>query len=595
MRIAATRQGRVSAILGILVLVGPACSEGGGIGGGGPAWLADEARPVALTLALEGDNGSTKRIGPAGGTISATAADGTVYRLRIPADALIAPEDITMVPVASVEGLPEGGRAVAAVQLEPDGLQLFQPATLTIRPAAEVPADERVGLGWFGLGQDAHSLATEGDDRVELSLLHFSGYGIGAYPASHPGRLALQRAASHQARLSSRVGALIEKERARGEESGGFSEAGLAELAVIFSEYFDFVLEDILRTAESDDAMAVCAIELYFSWLRQVQLLGLVSEDMSAVDPELEKRRVSGEKSFEAILENFYAKRRERLLRRCYEEHDLDIAAGLIAVERMQQMLGTDQPVESSVWWKDLFASCLQFELTFESRFNVDWPGGRSRHAVRADLPFSLDATPHGSAPLVYTDFVMSGKPWNVLLGGGAIQRALVDGTVSGVNTSSGTLTVFGLTWERNPIKKPGVDCKGGDTEVDAGEVGDMTLTFSPGVPSETVHYVNTSVIAQQFGSAAEREFNATHYDWLDSWTRYHAAEEVEVPGIAPAGLQDVDDQGNETWSGGAYQIRLLPVGPGEWRAIYESSVGGQSHEITAITVKHTPRQSPPS
>jgi hypothetical protein len=71
-------------------------------------------------------------IGPAGGQISAKGADGTVYSLDIPKNALAGVTKITMTPLSKVSGMPFDGKQAYAVQLEPEGLYLYYDAILTI-------------------------------------------------------------------------------------------------------------------------------------------------------------------------------------------------------------------------------------------------------------------------------------------------------------------------------------------------------------------------------------------------------------------------------------------------------------------------------
>ena len=93
-----------------------------------------EANPVNLTVTLDGSRAATADIPVTGGTLSVTDAKGNKFTLTIPDKALASPETIRMTPVASAGGIPLSGNLVGAVQLEPEGLVLFQLATLTMEP-----------------------------------------------------------------------------------------------------------------------------------------------------------------------------------------------------------------------------------------------------------------------------------------------------------------------------------------------------------------------------------------------------------------------------------------------------------------------------
>ena len=71
-------------------------------------------------------------IGREGGTITATATDGSTYSLAIPPGAVSKPTQVALYPVSSLAGLPQGAQLAAAVQFAPDGFELLASATLTI-------------------------------------------------------------------------------------------------------------------------------------------------------------------------------------------------------------------------------------------------------------------------------------------------------------------------------------------------------------------------------------------------------------------------------------------------------------------------------
>src|SRR5262249_45706778 len=108
--------------------------------------VLDSARQVSAAMSEEG------------GTLSATAINGTVFTLTIPQDALAAEEEITMTPIVSIPDLPfSGGLASGgAVQLGPEGLLLTQPATLEIKSSAALSVQEQTPFSWYKSGDDFH-------------------------------------------------------------------------------------------------------------------------------------------------------------------------------------------------------------------------------------------------------------------------------------------------------------------------------------------------------------------------------------------------------------------------------------------------------
>lgn len=152
-----------------------ACGGGGGGAGGGGA-------PVTppLSITSEDNQAASAAVGEAGGTVVATASDGTTYTLEVPSGALAGPETITIVPVTAVGGLPLRGGLVAAVRFAPDGLELLQPATLTIDLPQQPAATGLVGFGFQGSGESFHlDLVEVQGSRLVFSVSHFSGVGTG--------------------------------------------------------------------------------------------------------------------------------------------------------------------------------------------------------------------------------------------------------------------------------------------------------------------------------------------------------------------------------------------------------------------------------
>ncbi len=91
---------------------------------------ADLASLFSPTLVSESAD-----IGPEGGQVSVTSSNGVKYTYAIPAGALEDTLTFTIKPISSMEGAPLSGALLGAVQIEPVGLELNEPAVLTIEPA----------------------------------------------------------------------------------------------------------------------------------------------------------------------------------------------------------------------------------------------------------------------------------------------------------------------------------------------------------------------------------------------------------------------------------------------------------------------------
>ena len=140
---------------------------------------SDGTGPLAVTPTLDTPRAATATLTTDGGTLKATAADGTVFTLTIPKDAILDPQDISMTPVGSLSDLPFAGGLAGAVQLEPESIALVQSVTLVIATPASLSIDEQSPFCWSNLGKDFHLFPEALDvNTMTLVLDHFGGYGI---------------------------------------------------------------------------------------------------------------------------------------------------------------------------------------------------------------------------------------------------------------------------------------------------------------------------------------------------------------------------------------------------------------------------------
>ena len=151
----------------------------------------------------------------AGGTLSATAANGTVFTLEVPPNALLSDRTITMTPVVSIGSLPFSGGLVAGVSLEPSGLSLMRAAHLTITPPSPISQAEETAFAWNGSGEDFFlypPVAARGD--LQLSVLHFGGYGVGRGTDAERQAQAGREPVGDDDRLSHRIALYLREGRA---------------------------------------------------------------------------------------------------------------------------------------------------------------------------------------------------------------------------------------------------------------------------------------------------------------------------------------------------------------------------------------------
>jgi len=141
--------------------------------------LVAHRRRVPPTVMLpDTATAATALIGTGGGTLAATGADGTLYTLVLPPDALGTQTEVSLIPVAGAVGDLPVGTPLGQVLFRPDGLELRTTAVLTIEPPGPLPA-ELLGFSHRGTGADAFAFqpAPAIGNAVALGVLHFSGIG----------------------------------------------------------------------------------------------------------------------------------------------------------------------------------------------------------------------------------------------------------------------------------------------------------------------------------------------------------------------------------------------------------------------------------
>lgn len=241
---------------------------------GGPTPPSGGGPKLDVVVTLDASRAVTAVMPVEGGSLVAVAADGTVFALTIPPDALLSETTVTMTPVARVEGAPVEGASAHGVQLEPDGLRLFSAATLTVTPPGgdvAVPA-AAFGYGGDGEGFHGHPLRPDPTD-LTLDLLHFSGYVVYLGPA-----LEVTAEASPlrpEAALEQRLHELFRAERdarLRGEPGDPrFGEA----LEELLSEHYQRAIAPLLPAIAADCGVAEARAPEVLAWVRLTHLLGL--------------------------------------------------------------------------------------------------------------------------------------------------------------------------------------------------------------------------------------------------------------------------------------------------------------------------------
>jgi hypothetical protein len=290
-----------------------------------------------------------------GGTIVAHGADGSAFTLEIPPDALDGPQTITMTPVSRIDRLPYSGGLVAGVELEPAGLHLLVPATLTIAPASNpTPPNYILTYAYARSGENLINYPRLDKDAIAIPILHFSGYGAGSGTAGDAaasdtpaGPLELYIHQYAGARFLRMLNLITDDE--------------LTERAIqIFTDaYNDVVVRQLNDVREScDKAELELAMRTAFDFLRFIQLWGF------GEDPRMEGFTPQVFDLADQILRACQQKAYDR----CVSRDDPFEIVNMMAIARQLQLLGDEDVALTTFIENGLMESCLRFEIDFESK-----------------------------------------------------------------------------------------------------------------------------------------------------------------------------------------------------------------------------------
>ena len=281
---------------------------------------------INVTPALDAAHKVTATIPPKGGSLALTDAKGNKFTLTFPPNAVMASQAVTMTAVSSLAGLPAGGTFAVGVQLDPDGLVLYQPATLTIEPVAPIAPDALMPLGWHGAGQGLYlNLVDSKASKLTMQLLHFSGAGLGSgsdgYLTSQ-----LQNIADVQDLTSSQASYWINK--ARSQELLGQDDSAAMEraLEILEESYVDIEHLMQLGLESGDDSVLRCGALHAVEYERQRQLLGASSDGETS--------------TLNSFLSSALTRVQQHALEKCQSTHDPLAGLDLLGFERQAQLLG---------------------------------------------------------------------------------------------------------------------------------------------------------------------------------------------------------------------------------------------------------------
>ena len=441
--------------------------------------------PIDLTVTPETGNTVTALIPAAGGELSATGADGTVYTLTIPDKALMADTEISMTPVAAVKGLPTGGVVTFAVQLAPDGLHLDDFATLTITPAVALPVDQQVPFGYEAAGTGMFlALPVVKDPRIQLRILHFSGYGVTKGLLADLGPVRQRLGGDAEARMNSQIAEAFARERVLEQSGQPVALTFHDGMRSLLDEFQRLVVDPRVAAAGSSCANARLALESLLNLSKQRQLLFGGEEEAFPVSLQTTLSRLCTQEEYEL----------------CRDDHVVwRIIPVILSFEHLRQTLGVPDEAEWS-FERNLAAKCLTFEVRFDSTASVQQGPVRAVSSVTSKVfiafdPESLHVTGHSS--LINTSYKVTSS---------------VSGDCSIKSTRGGSdLKVTDLSFVITP----------GTKSDDPGTLKDLVLTYMPAQTTETGSISCPGAPAQPFSSLR----------WSDLYLGIHASEKAKEEG----------------------------------------------------------------
>jgi hypothetical protein len=284
-------------------------------------------------------------------------------------------------------GLPFRPGLVAAVHLQPEGLRLFQAATLRIKPPVAVPRAQEMTFAYRGTGQELFLFPPSVNAAgVEMKLLHFSGYGVAMGTLAEQ-KAQLQRLPTRtEDRLSQKLQSIVSKKRRGGKAQGTVPDKDFSsDIQQVLRDVYTVSIKPNLNTVKTDCTVFKKQMPIMLGWSRQVQLLGMDQGDVAELDPEVAAIRDALEKGIANCYNEAFGK--------CVNLHEPTQATNMLSALRQLTLLGADDLVDRS-----RIEKCVRFDLNFETdteyRTILPNPAGiviGFRMKLRAKVPLRFD------------------------------------------------------------------------------------------------------------------------------------------------------------------------------------------------------------
>jgi len=445
--------------------------------------------PFTAELTPDDERAVSEEVTLDGGTLTATAADGTVFELTIPEGALYGPTVITLTPLSSLTVTPLQGDT-HGVRIEPDGLPLMQSPTLAITPpaGAKWPIEQELPLAITGTHDNVSlALLDPESEPLRLVLTHFSSYAVLFSEKGIDSTLSQANIRDHFAgdverRLESAAAARLASARSRAalnDPEQGIQDLGLERL---IAEYEEQVVKPRIAKAGESCAAGKLAMSTVLGDDRQKQLLGWEAKD------------AWGFISLVPTVADVCMREEYEI---CRDEHIITrVLPTLYGYMRLAAVLGLETEINGvtlpPTWLTqaETYATrCLQFELQFDSSVAYTPPEtgvSSMSESVTARVPIGLkasltvlpaDAIPPGAAPI---GALILGPDQPLQSKGYAVETTQICETIDSTKGEDGALYVayMGFTPGANSPATPG-----GSAQIT--DIG-LSLALNPNLSSYT-------------------------------------------------------------------------------------------------------------
>lgn len=324
---------------------------------------------------------ATATIGKAGGTVTATGADGTKFMLSVAAGSVSDGTQVTMTPLSAVSDAKWAGKFVGAVQLAPQGLPLYKGGTLTVTPRKPVPKADRVAFGENDTGSNVSEVPLTPAKGTKAPIAYLSDYGIadapdGAEDVSPPSASSIMDFYNEQ-------GARVLDEEHDGQIS---SQQASEQIAELVDQAFTDVRSSEVPAGLNDDDAATQASSDILSLLRTVAL------EFGEDSPKFKDFSTQSITLLQEMLKAWY----NRAQQQCAADSDLSHLPGyisrILAAERDLQLLD-----DASLASQRL--QCATFEVQFDSVVTDDNSQQGPGYSGIATMEYKADATVTATDP----------------------------------------------------------------------------------------------------------------------------------------------------------------------------------------------------